>query len=200
MLVLGLTGPTGGGKGTFAKVLSSMGIPIFDADAEYHHIVDRTSDCVRALKNAFGSFILKSDGSLDRKILGKYVFCGGEEQTNRIRMLTSITHPFVLERCYSWLEEKKLSGHRIAVLDAPLLCEAGLDRKCDYVITVIAPKEVRIARIMLRDGIDESAARARIAAQPSDDYYISRAHYVIYNDSTEGALVEKAKALINKIS
>ncbi len=199
MIVLGLTGPTGGGKGTFAKVLAGLGVPVFDADVEYHNIVDRPSECVKALENAFGSFILKEDGSLDRKILGKYVFCGTEEQKTRLQTLTSITHPFVLDRCFAWLEEKKAAGHKLAVLDAPLLCEAGLDNKCDYVVTVLASKEVRVARIMLRDKIDERSARARIAAQPSDEYYTSRANFVIYNESSEDALTVKAKELIQKI-
>lgn len=199
MVVLGLTGPTGGGKGTFAKVLSELGVPVFDADAEYHKMVDVPSPCVKALEDAFGNFILKEDGSLDRKTLAKHVFCGTEEQKSRIKTLTSITHPFVLERCFAWIEKNRAEGKRAVLLDAPLLREAGLDKKCDHVIAVLASKEVRLARIMLRDGIDETAARARVAAQPDDDYYTSCAAFVIRNDTTEADLKTQALALLNRI-
>ena len=200
MIVLGLTGPTGGGKGALARAFSASGIPVFDADAVYHSIVDRPSACVKALAKEFGDFILRTDGSLDRKVLAKHVFCGGEAQEKRIKALTSITHPFVLDECYEWLKAQKSKGHSFALIDAPLLCESGLDAKCDKVIAVLAPTEVRLARIMLRDRIDEAAARARIAAQPPHEYYAEHADFVVMNDADEAALTKKAKEILEQLS
>ena len=200
MIVLGLTGPTGGGKGALAKAFFANGIPVFDADAVYHSIVDRPSACVKALAEVFGDFILSADGSLNRKVLAKHVFCGGEEQKSRIKTLTSITHPFVLDECYGWIKDQKAKGHPFALIDAPLLCESGLDAKCDKVITVLAPVEARLARIMLRDRIDEAAARARIAAQPPHEYYAKHADFVVINDADEAALAQKAKEILEQLS
>ncbi len=200
MIVLGLTGPTGGGKGTLAEALHTLGVPVFDADAAYHDIVDRPSACVKALKDVFGDFIIKPDGSLDRRSLGKFVFCGTEEQEARIKTLTSITHPFVLDECYAWVRAQKEKGHPVALIDAPLLCESGLDKSCDRVIAVLAPLEVRLARIMLRDGIDEASARARIAAQPPDEYYAQHADFVVMNDKDEAYLTQKAKEILEQLS
>ena len=91
------------------------------------------------------------------------------------------------------------AGARIAVLDAPLLFESGMDRICGQTVAVLAPPEERLRRIRRRDGITEDQARIRMGAQPSDDYYTARASLVIRNDGDIARLRSAAEELAAKL-
>lgn len=182
MKILGLTGPSGSGKAVVGAAFSSRGIPVLDTDAVYHGWIDTKSACTEELKNAFGENILREDGSVDRRRLAAIVFADDGNKDARLQTLNRITHRYVLESCQKWLHEQKKSGRRAAVIDAPLLIEAELHKKCDAVIAVLAPKEVRLARILLRDGISKEAAEARISSQKPDSFYRAHADFVFMND------------------
>ncbi len=194
MLVIGLTGATGSGKGAVGGLFAELGIPSLDTDAVYHRLVSAPSPCLDALAEEFGSSVIAADGSLDRRALATVVFCGGEEQERRNRRLQSITHPYVLGVCRLWLAEQKRMGKAAAIIDAPLLYESGFDRECDRVIAVTASTQLRLSRIMLRDGLDIERAQARIGAQPSNDFYTARADLVIENEGDLGALKRQVRA------
>ena len=184
MLTIGLTGPTGAGKGAVASLLAEHGIPSIDTDAVYRELLVPPSPLLTELAAAFGGDVLTADGELDRAVLAAKVFAAGcEDQLNR---LNAITHPHILDevrrRLAVYAKEWQATGAPIAVaVDAPQLFESGFHRECDIICSVLAPKGQRLARIMARDGITEERARARMNAQLSDSFY-RKAGYVMVND------------------
>lgn len=193
MKVIGLTGPTGAGKSELCSCLARLGIPNINADKIYHQLLTPPSPCLDALAAHFGEKILKLDGTLNRKALAAIVFAEGAE--NEHDMLNKITHGFVLKRIRELIAEYSSASCPAVVADIPLLFESEFYKECDFNISVLANRMVRIDRIMKRDGLDYSAANARVCAQQPDDFYISRSDTVIYNNS-DGKELEAAAAKI----
>ena len=184
MKIFGLTGPSGSGKAVLGAAFIARGIPVLDTDAVYHTWIEKPSACTEELSNAFGKEVLNADGSINRRALAAVVFADDEKKAERLSTLNGITHRYVLESCHAWLEEQRSVGARAAVIDAPLLIEAGLHLTADSVIAVLAPLDVRLARIMKRDGISKDAAIARISSQKPDAFYKEHADFVFVNDGS----------------
>lgn len=180
MIIIGLTGGSGAGKGCVAKYFSECGIETIDTDHVSRQVCQKGSDCLKELVSYFGDEILLPDGSLDRKRLAELAF---SDETKH-KMLNSITHKYILLMVDIWLETQKKDGKAAAIVDAPLLYESGFDNKCDKVIAVIADKEIRIARIIERDGITEEQAEIRLKNQHPSDFYSSKADYTITNNGS----------------
>ncbi len=178
LFVVGLTGPTGAGKSTVARVLAENGCLIIDADQLSRKAVEPNTACFKALIKAFSSDILYEDGSLNRQALAKRAFATPESTA----LLNSIVHPCVIQMTRDLLEEAPQNGYTIAVIDAPLLFQAGMGALCHCTAAVIAPFGQRLKRICARDGITEEQAHLRMAAQPDDEYYATRATVVLRND------------------
>ncbi len=177
-IVLGLTGPTGSGKTVLADALRARGAAVVDADAVARLVVEKGEPCLAALAERFGADILEADGSLNRRALAKKAFANDGETA----ALTAITHPFILSRMR---DEMRAAADRLVpliVIDAPLLFESHFDAECDKTVAVLASEETRRARICARDGLSAEEAAARIARQPQDDFYTSRADLVLQND------------------
>ena len=189
MQLIGLTGGSGSGKSSVSDELRRRHFPTFDADAEYHKLIECDSPCARELAREFGNEILLENGGVDRKTLAGIVFSQGNDRDARIEALNRITHRYVKERVHLWVDACRKNGASLAFLDAPTLIESGLDRECDAVIAVIASKEVRKARIIARDRMEHSAAERRLDAQPHDEFYLERADFVIHNEGNMSALV-----------
>ena len=196
MKVIGLCGGSGSGKGTLARMLSEGGFLHIDADAVYHEITSCDSPCLRAMTEAFGRDIISPSGALDRKALASVVFADGAK--DKLALLNSISHRYVLDeiRRRIALAEGKYFG---AIVDAPLLFESGFNTECDIVISVTAPREVRISRISERDGIDRDAAERRINTQLDDEFLRLHSDIIITNDKDTTALYEQAQELINRL-
>ena len=192
MLVIGLTGPSGAGKGEVARLLASHSIPVVDADRVYHQLLVPPSPCLDALCAHFGTQILSNEGTLDRVALGAIVF----SDPNALADLNAIAHRFVMDRVRAILAEWKAAGVSAAVLDAPQLFEAGADRDCDTIVAVLADKHVRLARIMKRDGISAERAEARMKSQLSDEFFRAHAQHVIENEGELNMLAQKVRALL----
>lgn len=188
VFVVGITGQTGAGKSTVVKTLAQNGWLILDADAIAREVVNPGTPCLEALTKRFSPTILFPDGSLNRQELADMAFATPEDTA----ALNAIVHPAVIEVMMQALET---TNSPVAVIDAPLLFQAGLDRICDQTIAVTAPAALRLRRICERDGITEAQAHARMNAQPDEDYYRSKADTVLTNDSTEKALIEQTKRL-----
>ena len=183
MRVIGITGPSGAGKGLCCNCFVSNGIPWIDTDNVYHQLIDSPSACVRELSAAFGSGILDANGAVDRKALAAVVFSELDHQ--KLELLNHITHKYVRDETVRLLRNYETHGEKAVVVDAPLLFEAKFDELCDFCIAVIAPHHIRLKRIMVRDNLSEDRAKARLAAQKTDEYYVSRSKYTITNDSDE---------------
>lgn len=195
MLNIGLTGPSGAGKGEIGSILASLGIPHMDTDRVYHDVITPPSPCLDELVAEFGRGILTPNGDLDRRALASVVFAEGNEQKHD--RLNSITHKYVLDRVRAYCAKFQNQGKAAVCVDAPLLFESGFDRECDKVITVLADRETRISRIISRDGISRERAIARINAQNDDGFYTSRADAVIYNNGDKYELEEQIKKILS---
>lgn len=191
-IVLGLTGSTGAGKSTVSRKFAEKGFGIIDADEISRNLTKNGSPLLKVLANNFGSDIIKSDGSLDRSLLAKRAFSDRESNER----LNSIVHPAVMSEIKKDVADFQSRG--IApLIDAPLLFEAGGDKLCNKIISVIAPVEIRCERIMKRDSISREAAMLRINAQPGDSFYTDRSDFVIVNSGTKEELIKKTEEIID---
>lgn len=193
MRIIGLTGGSGTGKGTFAALLRDKGAGWVDADAVYRRLCAENRDMLSELDAAFGG-VLDETGALDRKKLASIVFA----DPDKLKMLNGITLPYI--RAASLDEMRAQGGCPFVLYDAPTLFEVGADDLCERIIGVLADTEVRIKRIMARDGLDEAAARARIGAQPDADFYRTRCDYIVENNGGIADLQQQADAIFENLA
>lgn len=181
MLTIGVTGPTGAGKTTVLDALEALGCAAVDCDALYHRLLETSPQLRGELTDRFGRGILNHQGQVDRKALAGMVF----DDPQALLDLNAIAHSHVLAACQRRAEETRAQGRPGLVFDAIALLESGLVRLCDVTVAVTAPEEVRLGRIMARDGIGEDYARKRMAAQKPDEYYVNHCDYTICNDGSK---------------
>ena len=198
MLVVGLTGPTGAGKGIVSGILEKRGIPVIDTDKVSRLVCEKGKPCLVELVECFGEGILTSSGTLDRKALGREVF-ESENHIEKLGSLNAITHKHILFYVDKWLREMSAKGYLAAAVDAPQLFESGYDKKCDIIIGVIADKNKRIERIKTRDNINTQTALARIESQHSDSFFEENCTLVFYNDKSESELEAEMADIIEKL-
>ena len=174
-MILGITGGTGCGKTTLLKVIAEHGGLILDCDAIYHELLASDPALLAAIGDRFPGTVV--NGTLQRKKLGSIVF----SDERALLDLNKITHSAVKAEVVRRLE----GNPTLAAIDAIALFEGGLAELCDLTIAVTAPEEVRVQRLMRRDGISESYARSRIAAQHKESWFRKRCDHILENNSTE---------------
>ena len=197
MKIIGLTGPTGAGKSALCVAMAKLGVPSINADKVYHQLLTPPSPCLDALAAHFGDSILKPDGTSDRRALAAIVFAEGADAEHEA--LNKITHGFVLARIRELIAEYSKGSCPAVIADIPLLFESDFHKECAVNISVLANRAVRIDRIMTRDKLDYAAAKARVDAQPDDDFYVSRSDEVIYNNLGEDRIALEAKRIFDMI-
>jgi dephospho-CoA kinase len=180
MKIIGITGPSGSGKSLLCRSLEKNRIFCIDADKVYHSLLIPPSECLDAIKVAFGESVFAYDGTLDRAALGAVVF--GDEK--KLELLNKTVLSRVIARIREIIAEHADIGEEIVAVDAPTLIESGFDKECDIVVSVIAPTDARKKRIIERDAISEQRAQARIGAQKSDAFYREHSDMVIENSGT----------------
>ena len=195
MNVIGITGPSGAGKSELCRLAKQKNIPYIDADAVYHSLLVRGSACTRALIGEFGEDILDGCGAPDTKKLGGIVFSSAE----KLERLNEIVLHFVIDDIKKTIAALESQNARNVIVDAPTLIESGFHKECDTVVSVLAPKEERLRRICLRDGITPENAKRRIDAQKDDTFYTQHSDTVIRNDSTPEDFLSRAEALFANI-
>lgn len=191
-VVLGLTGQTGAGKTTASNWLRQRRIPVVDADRVARDVVAKGTKCLSQLALEFSCMILNIDGTLNRRALGDIVF----KDKEKLRTLNRITFPYIIDEIEEKIEEFKKKGEPIVVLDAPTLFESGADKFCTKVVSVIAPENIRLQRIMQRDSLSADQATNRIRSQHDDEYYLSRSDFVLLNESDPNSLKEQLEKLL----
>ncbi len=179
MLKIGITGNIGGGKTTVSKIFEILGIPVFYADDAAKKVMVEDPILINALKEAFGSEAYFNDGSLKRKHIASIVF----NDDIQLAKLNSIVHPAVFRAFDNWTVQIK--GAPYVMKEAALLFESTSYKMCDYSVMVTAPLELRIARVMQRDGLTSEEIKSRDARQFPEEKKIQLADYVIRNDDTE---------------
>lgn len=177
MKIIGLTGLTGAGKSTVAQKLMAYCCYHIDADKVARDVINNSEDVKNKLKEHFGDDVINEDGTTNRPLLASRAFAN-EESTNA---LNEITHPAVTEEIKSIIKDMEEIGYRGVIIDAIALFESGEDALCDFTVAVIAPKEIRLERIMKRDNITEEKALERINAQKDESFFTSRADFVLWN-------------------
>ncbi|HZJ75301.1 MAG TPA: L-threonylcarbamoyladenylate synthase [Clostridia bacterium] len=192
-IIVGLTGKTGSGKSTVSRILEEKGTAIIDGDKVAREVLAEDNGLLQKLSGEFGNSIIK-DGVLDRKALAFLAF-KDKESTER---LNSITHPHITKAVYRKLSELKNKGVRVVVIDAAALIESKISEKCDIIVVTHAPYEERLKRICERDGLTEKEALLRISAQKEDDFYISKADYLI-NNFYPNSIEEQLKPLLKRL-
>lgn len=190
-IIIGLTGQTGAGKTTVAEGLSHFGYKVIKADDVARLVTEKGSPTLQKLEEAFGEDVLKEDGTLDRALLAKRAFSSKEAT----KLLNSITHPEITRLINKKINGAFFDGYEGVVLDASQLFEAGIQNQCTLVISVVAPEDVRRARIMERDGITEEVANRRMAAQYSENFFRTHSNYVLENTGSEADLKKQLRQL-----
>ena len=171
MLIIGLTGSIGMGKSTVANLLRERGLVVFDADQEVHRLY--AGEAVPLIEAAFPG--TTADGKVDRPRLAAAL---GTDAA-KFRTLERIVHPMVRDGEIRFLEDASQRGDRAAVLEIPLLLEAGLDAQVDVVVVVSAPAHLQRARVLERPGMTEARLDALLARQMADPEKRAKADFVV---------------------
>ncbi len=176
MLRAGLTGSIAVGKSYVSSVFAGLGCHVLDADQTAREVVAPGSAGLRAVAEAFGTEVLRSDGALDRAKLGAIVF---SDEAKRVK-LNAILHPLIIEAQDDWLRHCETRAPRgVGIVDAALMIETGSYRRFDKLIVVFCRPELQLERLIERDGLTPEEAARRIAAQMPQDEKKRFADYLI---------------------
>ena len=178
-MVIGLTGGIGSGKSTIAKEFATLGIAVFNSDEQAKALIANNAQVKEKIITAFGEEAYEN-GEYNRAYIAQIVFNNSE----KLAILNGIVHPALAKYFKQWAK-KQTSPY--VLKEAAILFESGSYKDCDYIITVTAPEEVRIARVMARDHCTEAQVCARMAQQWSDAQRIALSDAVIENIDLESA-------------
>lgn len=193
MKIIGITGGTGCGKTTALNELERRGALLIDCDAVYHRMLETDRPMLDEIEKYFPGAVI--DGKLDRKALGAVVF--NDEEA--LRDLNIITHRHINLEIRRILREHAMNGGTLAAIDAIELFSSGLAKRCTATIGVIADREVRIDRIMRRDGISREYAMMRVNAQRPNEYFIQKCSHVLENNGSQEEFIEKCRKTFEEV-
>jgi dephospho-CoA kinase len=193
--IIGLTGGIASGKSTVSDMLRALGAHVIDADQVARDVVAPGTPALAEIRARFGSEVLQPDGALDRKKLGAMVFADAGAR----RELERITHPRIAAATQQEIARLSAAGVDPVIYDAALIVENRLYTWMQGLIVVSVPPETQVARLMIRDDIDEAAAQARIAAQLPLADKVAVATYVIDNGGTRAETEAQVHALWQRL-
>lgn len=188
-MIIGITGGSGCGKTTLLNLIRDMGGLVLDCDQIYHRLLNTDPSLLRSIENRFPSTV--ENGELQRKKLGAIVF----SDEKALHDLNCITHAAIKAEVLRQLQ----ACPALAAIDAIALFESGLDTLCDVTVAVTAPTELRIQRLMARDGITEDYARNRIAAQPTNKEFSALCDHTLENSGETHVFTANCLAFFRKI-
>ncbi len=196
MIIAGLTGGIASGKSTVSGFLSNAGARIIDADKIAREVVEPGAPAYDEIRSFFGKTILLPNGGIDRKRLGDIIF----NNPDRKARLDAIVHPRVSEKSTQMITQiAAREPEAVVIMDIPLLLETGMERDLAEVIVVYVPETVQLERLMLRDGIGEAAATARIRSQMPIEEKRKRATIVIDNSGDLKDAQRSALAVFDRL-
>jgi dephospho-CoA kinase len=184
--IIGLTGGIGSGKTTIANYFAEKGIPVYIADDEARKITE-SPEILLSIRALFGDEVFNSE-KLDRVKVSQIVF----NDTDKLKLLNEIIHPAVKKHFKNWVLQH--SNFDFIVYETAILFESGSYKQCDVVISVIAPIETRIKRVMIRDSVSREEVLNRIKNQLSDEDLIKKSDFIIENNT-----IEETKHQVDKI-
>ena len=178
-MIVGLTGGIGSGKTTVANLFYKLGVPIYVSDIEAKKIMVTNEKVITAIKDLLGNEAYNDLNELNRSYISDKVF----KNKSLLKDLNSIVHPAVAEDFLNWYAVQKTE---YVIKESAILFESGSFENCDLVITVTAPLELRIDRVVLRDNVTKKQVLHRVMNQLSDEDKIDRSNYIIINKTFEG--------------
>ena len=187
-IIIALTGGSGCGKSVVAKAASDLGFKHIDADLIGHDIILKPQKAYYEIVKAFGSGVLDENDEINRRKLGEIVF----SDTEKLELLSKITHPAITEKILDMLEER-------TIIDGAVLYKTpDLLSKCNYIIAVTNSDERRADFICKRDNLDKETAMARIKSQPDNSFYTKNADFIIESDCGIEEMYKKSVDVIKR--
>jgi dephospho-CoA kinase len=176
-MILGITGGIGSGKTSVCRVFNVLGIPVFSADTEARKIMDSDIEVIGKVKNLAG-WDIYSQGALDRILLAHRIFNNGE----LLKKINGVVHPVVFEHFKDW---EKAAIAPYVIMEAAILFESGASKMMDRILTVVAPLEERIDRVVRRNSMTREEVLDRVKNQIDDQEKIDKSDWVIYNSESD---------------
>jgi dephospho-CoA kinase len=192
---IGLTGSIGGGKSTVAALLRKAGYTVVDADKIAHTALDKGTDTYDAIVRRLGNSILASDGSINRRELGKIVFADPQMKV----WLESLVHPIVQAKVLSLRKQLLDQGEKLAFYEVPLLFEKGLEQQFDKVVVVWVSPDLQKVRLFQRNNWTEEEIASRNLSQLAIEEKIKRADIAINNNGTLEELQSKVDSMVKSL-
>lgn len=177
LIKIGVTGGIGSGKSFLSSMLKERGIPVFDSDTEAKKLMLTDVFIISSLKSLLGEDVY-TGGKLNKPLLASYIFSSADNAAK----INSIVHPRVKKAFLSWADERFSSGDRVVAIESAILFESGFSDVVDKIVTVVAPIDVRVSRVMSRDSTTRDKVMERINSQMGDDEKISKSDFIIEND------------------
>jgi len=185
MIVVGLTGGIGSGKTTVARMFSKLGVPIYIADVEAKKLMHKSKVIKHKLIELFGEAAYV-EGALNKPFIAGIIF----NDKNKLKAMNAIIHPQVAQHFETWANNQNAP---YVIKEVAILFENGGDQLCDYVLTVTAPKAVKIERVLSRDHSTKEQVEAIMDNQWSDAEKVKRSHFVITNTNLEETQLQVAQ-------
>lgn len=195
-MIIGLTGGIASGKSLVASELARRGAFVIDVDRVARALVEPGEPALEAVIREFGPEFRRDDGTLDRRALGRRVF----SDPDALARLNGIMFPRLREATEKQVRDAAARGHSLIVVDAAVLHEAGLDALVDRVIFVTTSEDVRVERIVARDGLSRKEALDRVKAQAHLEDGLRRADFVVDNSGGPEDVARQVEAILDRLA
>lgn len=187
MKIIAITGGIGSGKSVVCKTLKASGFAVYDSDERAKYITKTSADVKYKLQSLLGEEIYENN-NLNKKMLADFLFASAQNT----KIINSIIHPAVKDDFKEWCLQQ---NSEFVFIESAILFESGFDNLVDEIWCVTASEDVRIARVMARNGMSAEEVRSRIKSQMSDNERKSRSDYIIDNDGKSSVLKQLEKIL-----
>lgn len=191
-IIIGVTGGIGSGKSHICRIISSLGFPVYNCDAEAKKLMNTNKHIINSLKQLIGENSYDSEGNLNKPIIAQFLFAN-EENAHKIN---SVVHPVVKEDFRSWASAQNAD---LIFMESAILFESGFNDVVDNVITITAPPETRIERTIRRDNTTREQVIARMNQQMQDEERVRLSDYIICNNTNDN-VEQQIKTIIETLS
>ena len=191
-IIIGVTGGIGSGKSYICRIISSLGFPVYNCDAEAKKLMNTNKHIINSLKQLIGENSYDSEGNLNKPIITQFLFAN-EENAHKIN---SVVHPVVKEDFRSWASAQNAD---LIFMESAILFESGFIDVVDNVITITAPPETRIERTIRRDNTTREQVIARMNQQMQDEERVRLSDYIICNNTNDN-VEQQIKTIIETLS
>ncbi|MFI3270009.1 MAG: dephospho-CoA kinase [Rikenellaceae bacterium] len=178
MLKIGVTGGIGSGKSTLCNHFVQSGVALYNSDRRAKELMTSDKQVIKELKALFGDEAYTSSGELNKAYITQQIFFSEE----KLEVINSIVHPAVKRDFLAWADmQSELTDQPYVILESALIFDSEIEDVVDKTVAVLAPMELRVMRVVNRDGITQDEAEARILVQLTDDEFHERADYSVVN-------------------